>query len=51
MLHSHCRFPLAVCKVVDEVGVRAAVGLTMLDFPTSYAKDFDDHLAKGLRMR
>ncbi|MDN5752284.1 MAG: amidohydrolase family protein, partial [Nitrosospira sp.] len=32
-------------------GMRAAVGMIIIDFPTAYASDADDYLAKGLALR
>ena len=44
-------FPEASAKAVLTVGMRAAIGMIAIDFPTSYASDADDYLAKGLAMR
>ena len=43
--------PLAAAAAVEEVGMRACLGLTVLDVPTSYAADADDYLNKGLLAR
>jgi 5-methylthioadenosine/S-adenosylhomocysteine deaminase len=32
-------------------GIRAAIGLITVDFPSNYAADADDYLAKGLAVR
>ncbi|MCP5269396.1 MAG: TRZ/ATZ family hydrolase [Zoogloeaceae bacterium] len=44
-------FPEAAAKAVIESGMRAVIGLALLDFPSSYATDADDYLAKGLAAR
>jgi len=44
-------FPEASAKAALTVGMRAAIGMIVIDFPTSYASDADDYLAKGLAMR
>lgn len=44
-------FPQATAKAARELGIRAVVGLIALDFPTAYATDADDYLAKGLAVR
>ena len=40
-------FPDQVAEVAVETGIRAVVGLIMIDFPTAWAKDADEYLAKG----
>ncbi len=32
-------------------GMRAVIGMVVIDFPTAYASDADDYLAKGLELR
>jgi 5-methylthioadenosine/S-adenosylhomocysteine deaminase len=44
-------FPEASAKAALTVGMRAAIGMIVIDFPTAYASDADDYLAKGLAMR
>ncbi len=44
-------FPKASAKAAVASGMRAAIGLIALDFPTAYAADVDDYLAKGLAVR
>lgn len=43
-------FPEVTARVVANCGLRATVGLIVIDFPTAYAKDPDDYLAKGLAL-
>ena len=44
-------FPEASAQAAVTVGMRAAIGMIVIDFPTTYASDADDYLAKGLAMR
>ncbi len=44
-------FPTAAAAAVREAGMRAVIGLPLLEFPTAYATDADDYLAKGLAAR
>lgn len=44
-------FPADAAKAVRQAGIRAALGLVVMDHPTNYATDADDYLAKGLAMR
>lgn len=44
-------FPQAVAEAVDRAGMRACLGLVLLDFPSPYAGDADDYLYKGLQAR
>lgn len=44
-------FPEAAAEAIAEAGMRAVVGLPLLEFPTAYATDADDYLAKGLAAR
>ncbi|MCW5601791.1 TRZ/ATZ family hydrolase [Nitrosomonas sp.] len=44
-------FPEVTAKAVMECGMRAAIGLIVIDFPSSYANDTDDYLFKGLSLR
>ncbi len=44
-------FPEAVAEAAVACGIRAAIGMLVIDFPTAYASDPDDYLDKGLAMR
>jgi len=44
-------FPDAAGRAFLDAGMRAAVGLIAIEFPTVYASDPDDYLAKGLAAR
>ncbi len=44
-------YPQAVADAAMQAGMRANVGLVVLEFPTSYASDADDYLLKGLDAR
>jgi 5-methylthioadenosine/S-adenosylhomocysteine deaminase len=44
-------FPQAAARAFRAVGMRAAVGLIAIEFPSAYASDADDYLAKGLAAR
>jgi len=44
-------FPGAAADAALASGMRAAIGLIAVDFPSSYATDTDDYLAKGLAIR
>ncbi|MRD73770.1 TRZ/ATZ family hydrolase [Rhodocyclus tenuis] len=44
-------FPKAAATAALEAGIRAAIGIVALDFPTPYAADADDYLDKGLAVR
>jgi 5-methylthioadenosine/S-adenosylhomocysteine deaminase len=44
-------YPSAAAAAVEQAGIRACLGLTVLDFPTPYAADADDYLNKGLALR
>lgn len=44
-------YPKAVAEAALAFGMRASIGLITLDFPTPYASDADDYLAKGLATR
>lgn len=43
-------FPEITAKAVIECGMRAAIGLIVIDFPSAYASDTDDYLLKGLML-
>lgn len=40
-------YPEATAHAASEAGIRANLGLVVLDFPTAYATDADDYLQKG----
>jgi 5-methylthioadenosine/S-adenosylhomocysteine deaminase len=44
-------FPEITAKAAIESGIRAAIGLIVIDFPSAYASDADDYLSKGLMLR
>jgi 5-methylthioadenosine/S-adenosylhomocysteine deaminase len=44
-------FPDATARALLAVGMRAMLGLPVLDFPTPYAADPDGYLQKGLAVR
>lgn len=44
-------FPQAAAEAVEQAGMRAMLGLVVLEFPTPYATDADDYLSKGLAAR
>jgi 5-methylthioadenosine/S-adenosylhomocysteine deaminase len=44
-------FPRAAAQAALLSGMRAAIGMIVLEFPSSYAADADDYLTKGLEFR
>ena len=44
-------FPEAAIEAALEAGMRGSFGMVVIDFPTAYASDADDYLAKGLALR
>src|SRR3982074_616191 len=44
-------FPEAAARAARDSGMRAALGIIAFEFPTSYAADADDYIAKGLAAR
>jgi 5-methylthioadenosine/S-adenosylhomocysteine deaminase len=44
-------FPEAAAEAARRVGMRAVLGIIVIEFPTAYAADADDYLAKGLAVR
>lgn len=44
-------FPGDAARAFQTAGMRAMLGITVIDFPTRYASDADDYLAKGLSIR
>ena len=44
-------FPEAAREAAQLAGMRAALGMIVIEFPSAYASDPDDYLAKGLALR
>ena len=44
-------FPEAAAAAARRLGMRAVLGIIAIEFPTRYATDADDYLAKGLALR
>lgn len=44
-------FPDAAAQAFERAGMRAVLGVTVIDFPTPYAADADDYFRKGLEAR
>jgi 5-methylthioadenosine/S-adenosylhomocysteine deaminase len=44
-------FPEASAQAALAAGMRASLGMVVIEFPTAYASDPDDYLAKGLAVR
>ena len=44
-------YPEAAARAALEAGMRAALGIIVIEFPTAYASDPQDYLAKGLAVR
>lgn len=44
-------FPEMTARAALDAGMRAALGIIMIEFPTAYASDAQDYLRKGLTMR
>ena len=44
-------FPGEAARAALAMGMRAALGLVVIDTPTAYAADADDYVAKGLALR
>lgn len=43
-------FPEDTVRAVEQAGMRACVGLIMIDFPTAWAQDADEYLSKGIAL-
>ncbi len=43
-------FPDEAAKACDEAGIRATVGLIVIDFPTVWAANADEYLEKGIAL-
>ncbi len=44
-------FPEAAAEAALAAGMRTALGLIAIEFPTAYARDADEYLSKGLDLR
>lgn len=44
-------FPEMTARAALDAGMRAALGIIVIEFPTAYASDAQDYLSKGLAMR
>ena len=44
-------FPEAAARAALDAGMRAALGIIAIEFPTAYASDANDYIAKGLAAR
>jgi len=45
--HDMYFFPEAAARGAARAGIRAALGLVVLEFPTAYARDADEYFARG----
>lgn len=43
-------FPEVVAQAATEVGMRAVIGMVVLDFPSTWAKTPEDYIRKGLEL-
>lgn len=43
-------FPEDAARVIKDSGMRASIGLIVVDFPSAYASHGDEYLSKGLRL-
>ncbi len=44
-------FPDAAAAAVDRIGMRAVLGVVVIEFPSAYASDPDDYLQRGFATR
>jgi 5-methylthioadenosine/S-adenosylhomocysteine deaminase len=44
-------FPDACAEVAQRLGMRCQIVFPVLDFPTAWARDADEYISKGLRLR
>lgn len=44
-------FPETTARVARDIGIRACVGLIVVDFPTVWASNADEYIEKGLDLR
>jgi len=43
-------FPEETARAVEQAGMRAKLGLILIDFPSAWAKDVDEYLSKGIEL-
>jgi len=43
-------FPDIIGKIADQTGIRATLGLILLDFPTAWAENAEEYLKKGQKV-
>ncbi len=43
-------FPDVTAQVAHQAGLRAAIGMILIDFPSAWASDSDDYLQRGLAL-
>lgn len=43
-------FPEETARAVEHAGLRAKLGLILIDFPSAWASDADEYLAKGIEL-
>lgn len=43
-------FPEATANVIDQSGMRACLGMTVIEFPTNWARSVDEYLHKGQQL-
>lgn len=43
-------FPEETARAVDHAGMRANIGLILIDFPSAWAKDAEEYLSKGIKL-
>ncbi|MFK5913792.1 MAG: TRZ/ATZ family hydrolase [Woeseiaceae bacterium] len=43
-------FPDITARAVEQSGMRAKLGLILIDFPSAWAKDADEYLSKGIEL-
>ncbi len=43
-------FPEATAQIASDIGIRASIGLIALEFPSAYAQNADEYIAKGLKL-
>lgn len=44
-------FPEATAEAAQSLGMRAVLGMVIIELPTAYATDADDYISKGLAVR
>jgi len=43
-------YPEATAKVAESSGIRASLGMIVIDFPSNWAKDADEYFRKGIEL-